>query len=88
MKTFLKKCDKKLQSVLGLREREREREREKERVRVRETEAEIEIERERERELSVIKFYYQKPQRSRSLKNIAACTITASNLKFKNPWVL
>ena len=72
MKTFLKKCDKKLQSVLGLRE----------------TEAEIEIERERERELSVIKFYYQKPQRSRSLKNIVACTITASNLKFKNPWVL
>ena len=45
-------------------------------------------ERERERELSVIKFYYQKPQRSRSLKNIATCTITASNLKFKNPWVL
>ena len=57
-------------------------------MRVRETEAEIEIERERERELSVIKFYYQKPQRSRSLKNIVACTITASNLKFKNPWVL
>ena len=55
---------------------------------MRETEGEIEIERERERELSVIKFYYQKPQRSRSLKNIAACTITASNLKFKNPWVL
>ena len=57
-------------------------------MRVRETEGEIEIERERERELSVIKFYYQKPQRSRSLKNIATCTITASNLKFKNPWVL
>ena len=30
MKTFLKKCDKKLQSVLGLREREREREKERE----------------------------------------------------------
>ena len=49
MKTFLKKCDKKLQSVLGLRERERERERESEWESEWESERETEGERERER---------------------------------------
>ena len=45
MKTFLKKCEKKLQSVLGLRERQRETERD------RETERETEKNRERQREI-------------------------------------
>ena len=47
MKTFLKKCEKKLQSVLGLRERERQRETERDR----ETERETEKNRERQREI-------------------------------------